>query len=192
MNIAVKTRVALIAGLIIVVAILGLSVGNMLMSEKVSMKNALHAQAEQLHAVDLMLQDVNVRSAMALQGLVSMIEAMPFEELDSKEKIIANVGPLLRGHRITAGLLGSYIGLPTGEVVEDNITNTTTRFSVRGGQGHSYNATQRSWYIGALKNNGLFQTEVYEDSVTGEPSLSYAMPIHKNGQLIGVASIDSY
>ncbi len=139
-----------------------------------------------------MLQDVNVRSAMALQGLVSMIEAMPFEELDSKEKIIANVGPLLRGHRITAGLLGSYIGLPTGEVVEDNITNTTTRFSVRGGQGHSYNATQRSWYIGALKNNGLFQTEVYEDSVTGEPSLSYAMPIHKNGQLIGVASIDSY
>ena len=53
MNIAVKTRVALIAGLIIVVAILGLSVGNMLMSEKVSMKNAFHAQAEQLHAVDL-------------------------------------------------------------------------------------------------------------------------------------------
>lgn len=190
MNLAVKTRVALIASLIIAVAIIGLSIGNMIMNKKVSMGNALHAQAEQLHAVDLILQDVNMRSATALKGLASMIESMPYEKLDSKEEIIANVGPLLKGHRLTAGLLGSYIGLPTGEIIEDNITNTTKPFSVRGGQGQSYNAAQRGWYIGAVKNNGLFQTEVYQDDVTGEPSVTYAMPIHKNGRLIGVVGVD--
>lgn len=85
MNLAVKTRVALIASLIIAMAIIGLSIGNMIMNKKVSMGNALHAQADQLHAVDLMLQDVNMRSATALKGLATMIESMPYEKLDSKD-----------------------------------------------------------------------------------------------------------
>ena len=191
MNMNVKTRVALIASAIISIAIICLSIASMIMNKEVSMENKLSAQVDQLYAVDLILQNVNSQSATALKGLVSMIESMPLENIDSKEKLIANVGPILRGHRKTAGLLASYIGLSTGEIIESNITQTAKLFDTRGGkQDPSYNAAQRGWYIGAMKNNGLFQTDVYQDAVTGEPSVTYAMPVYKDGKFIGVVGID--
>ncbi|RDU63590.1 methyl-accepting chemotaxis protein, partial [Helicobacter didelphidarum] len=189
---SIKIKVVLVSSIISVIAMITLSIISMIMNKQVAIESTITAQANKLQVVDMLIMEQNESIKTSLLALAKEISEMPISYLDSKENIIQNVGPLLKLHKDSSGLVASYIGLPTGEVVE-SATNTDKAgipFQVRGGQGTDYMVNTRDWYVGAAKKNGFYQTEVMVDSITGKLSFSYGFPIVKNGRFIGVVGVD--
>ena len=193
MKVNIKTKVALIATAVIVLGIITLSIITMAMQKTHSMDNTMSSQANELRVVDLILQDSNKKYATALQGLAQTIESLPASVFDDEDTAAKAIGSYLKQHRHSSGTLSSYVGLPSGAIIESDATTDERGllYSARGGKYTSdYNATQRPWYTGAVEKRGLYQTGVYEDSVTKEPNMSYAYPVIKNGKVVGVVGID--
>lgn len=189
----VKSKVALFASIVIICSIILLSVVSTSMNKSNSLNSTIASQANDLRIVDLLIQNGNDNAKAALEALSEKIEALPADVLNNEESFIEHVGPLFQFHKNSTKTLASYIGLPNGKVIESTTKTDNDRklYGVRGGVADGYMANKRSWYIGAVNNKGLYQTETYPDSVTGEASFTYAKPIYKNGKLIGVIGIDA-
>ncbi len=193
MKMSIKTKVAVIATAVIIFGVIALSLITMSMQKSQSMEDTMIAQADELRVVDLILQDSNKKYATALEGLANTIKSLPASTFEDDETAIKAIGIFLKTHRQSSGTLSSYVGLPSGVIIEsDPITDEKGMlYGVRGGKyTKDYNATQRPWYIGAVEKKGLYQTSVYEDSVTKEPNMSYAYPVVKNGKVVAVVAVD--
>ena len=191
MAMSIKTKVAMIASFIAALAIVGLAVGNMIMSRSLSTEKALMAQADRLAAVDMILQDVNDEFEKSLKNLFKAIERIPYEQLVDKQEAIRVVGPLVYQYREYTGVQAGYLGLPSGENIESiDGTSQNTTYNVKGNDGSGYFTYNRDWYIGAIKRNGFFQSNVYVSHSTNQPTITYSMPLYKNGTLIGVVGVD--
>ncbi|WP_199769772.1 cache domain-containing protein, partial [Helicobacter trogontum] len=190
---SIKTKVALIAVAVIMFGIIALSMITMTMQKRQSMEDATLSQAYELRVVNLILQDFNQKYATALKGLADSINALPLSTFEDEDVAIRAVGHLLQLHRHSTSTLNSYVGFPSGVVVEseDGTDKQGLPYRMRGGKYTSdYNAAQRPWYIGAVAKNGLYQTEVYEDSITGKPHITYAYPIVKDSRVVAVVGVD--
>lgn len=93
--------------------------------------------------------------------------------------------------------LAVYLGFPDGtmSVSDAESDKQNKNFRKRGGgikyyDDPEYDATSRDWYKGAIANDGIFVSDVYEDSVTKLPSFTYSVPIKKDGELIAVLGFD--
>jgi methyl-accepting chemotaxis protein len=53
-----------------------------------------------------------------------------------------------------------------------------------------YNASQRPWYLGAVRAGGPHMTPAYVDAGTGKLTISFAEPVLRNGEVIGVVGSD--
>lgn len=195
MKFGIKTKVALTASAITVVAMICLSIIGATLNKNNLFNNITDGQANELRIIDLILQDNNESAKRSLQALATKISSMPASVFDNKEKMAEKIGPLLHLHKTSMGFSASYIGIPSGELIESTIDTDKAgkEYGIRGGADDKdkFNATTRPWYIGSLKNSGLFQTEVYKDIVTGELGFTYAMPVYKNNKFIGVVAIDT-
>ena len=190
---SIKTKVALVAVAVIMLGIITLSIITMAMQKSESMDHAISSQANELRIVDLILQDSNQKYSTALEGLANSIKSLPSSMFEDEDVAIRAVGAFLQTHRQSTGALNSYVGFPSGAIVEseEGTDKQGLPYRMRGGKyTNDYNATQRPWYIGAVAKNGLYQTEVYEDFVTGKPNMSYAYPVVKNGKVVAVVGVD--
>ena len=194
MTLNIKTKVALIATAVIIFGIIALSVITTTMQKSHSMNSSITSQANELRVVDLLIQNANQQSAIALDGLAQSIESLPASTFLDEEETIKAIGAFLKQHRHASGALSSYVGLPSGVTIESNETTDSggLAYRLKGGKytNDGYNSTQRPWYVGAMKNNGFFQTGVYPNSVTGEPNISYSTPVLKNGKVVAVVGVD--
>ncbi|QDA31888.1 HAMP domain-containing protein [Thermococcus indicus] len=55
-----------------------------------------------------------------------------------------------------------------------------------------YDPRVRPWYQEAVKKNGPTWSEPYQDASTGKWVVTYAIPVHYNGRLVGVVGLDVY
>ncbi|RAX58207.1 methyl-accepting chemotaxis protein [Helicobacter monodelphidis] len=193
MKLDIKTKVAIIASIVSLVALIAFGIVGVMVSRSNTLERVILAQKQEIAIVDLLIQNTNNSARVALEAFVRDVDSIPADELDTKEKIIQKLGPLFRPHKNASGMMSSYVGLPTGEVIESTVKTDEAgqSYGVRGGGSSDYQANQRPWYLGALKNpKQIYQTDVYEDSITGEASFSYGVTLHKNGQVIGVVGVD--
>ena len=178
-NASIKIKVAVITSVIVVISMILLSFVSAFLNKKDAMNTNYATQADQLRLIDLLIQDLNAVAEASLKASLKRAGEIPLEELKNSRIVLEKYPQsLFQISKNAARLAASYLGYPNGEVVES--TSETEKNNVagnlKGGKGMGYMSTERPWYIGALKNNGLYQTGVYQDSITGKPSFSYAMP----------------
>lgn len=150
---SIKTKVALIAVAVIVLGFIALSTITVLMQKSEAIKNTILSQANELRVVDLILQDSNVKYSTALEGLAKSIQALPSSVFEDEEVALKRAGAFLQTHRHSTGALNSYVGFPSGAIVEseEGSDKEGLAYRIRGGKyTNDYNATQRPWYIGAV------------------------------------------
>ena len=56
------------------------------------------------------------------------------------------------------------------------------------GKAHNYDVRTRDWYIEAKKQNGIYISPAYEDTLTHLPCFTFAYPLYKDGKFIGILS----
>ena len=193
MSLSVKTKVALVASIIIVCTMVGVTVGNTFMAKKISFANDLLSQANRLRVVAMIMDDMNKRSEIYVDGLVDTLASLPSEDLSSKEKIIESVGHIIYSYSKHTKVSSAFLGLASGELIESSAQNIQKggTFSVTGGNdGSGYLAYKRGWYIEAAQKRGLHQTDVYEEFASKQPVITYSMPLYKDSKLIGVVGVD--
>ena len=195
MKLGIKTKVALIASAITIFAMLLLSIINAIMNKNNLIKNTILGQANELKIIDLMIQNKNESAKIVLDSLVNEIRTLPAATFENREEMVNTIGSILYFVRSATGYSSVFLGLPNGEMIQSTMDedNTPLKYSIIWGDNDpsGYRATTRPWYIGALKNNGLFQTEVYKDGITGNLAFTYAMPIYRNNKLIGIIGVDT-
>lgn len=82
------------------------------------------------------------------------------------------------------------------EVIDVYFANTIpysrggTFISTLGDLPNDYDQTQRSWYLGAIRTNGLFISEPYIDVSTKEAVITLSKAVYTNNLLKGVIAID--
>ena len=193
---SVKIKVALLVSVISIIAMVSLSIVSITLNKKESINTAIEKQANELRVIEMIIGSNNEHMKKAVIALANRISELPDKELDTQESIARNIGEFLKGHKNTAGIFSSYIGLTNGTMIESNSETDKNgqSYRFRGGDydNSGYKANMRDWYISAAKKNGLYQTEIYSDSVTGKPNFTYSYPVMKNGKLIGVAGIDIF
>ena len=73
-----------------------------------------------------------------------------------------------------------YIALP------NNVFMTTTGWTPP----EDWKPADRPWYQRAVAADGIAFTDIYIDAETGNPMLTMSLPIHRNGEIIGVLASD--
>lgn len=73
-----------------------------------------------------------------------------------------------------------YIALP------NNVYMTTTGWTPP----EDWKPADRPWYQRAVAADGIAFTDIYIDAETGNPMLTMSLPIHRNGEIIGVLASD--
>ena len=111
MSLSVKTKVALIASIIIVCTMVGVTVGNTFMAKKISFANDLLSQANRLRVVAMIMDDMNKRSEIYVDGLVDTLASLPSEDLSTKEKIIESVGHIIYSYSKHTKVSSAFLGL---------------------------------------------------------------------------------
>ena len=189
MTLNIKAKVVLTASIVVIIAVISLSVISMIMNKSNTIARFTETQANELRVINRLIQNTNMQSKIALDGLLHEIEAMPISEIDTPDKLLAKVGPLLKTHQLATGTLLTYIGLPDGRFAKYT-PNSGRLYTIAGGIGSSLDITTRSWYKGAIEADGLFQSTVYEDQITGMSCFTYAIPFKINGKLVAVLGVD--
>uniref|UniRef100_UPI0025B86C87 cache domain-containing protein n=1 Tax=Campylobacter sp. TaxID=205 RepID=UPI0025B86C87 len=132
-----------------------------------------------------------------LLAIKKRIESMPLyqtKDFNSLEQYFAKDLQIIKE---SSNTLAVYLGFPDGTMLVSDADSDkqNKNFRKRGGgissyDNPEYDSTSRAWYKGAIANNGIFVSDVYEDSVTRLPSFTYSVPIIKEGRLVAVLGID--
>ncbi|MCW0188498.1 methyl-accepting chemotaxis protein [Campylobacter lari] len=132
-----------------------------------------------------------------LLSIKKYIDSLPKYQTENFDKLGEYFAKDLKVFKDGSNTLAVYLGFPDGTMLVSDAESDKKGipFRKRGGgisyyDDPQYNATTRDWYKGALKNKGVFVSDVYEDSVTKFPSFTYSVPIEKNGKLIAVLGVD--
>ncbi len=189
MKLNIKAKVVLVSSIVVIIAVISLSFISMTMNKSNTIARFTETQANELRIINRLIQNTNMGSKIALDGLLHEIKSMSISEIDTPDKLISKVGPLLKTHQLSTGALLTYIGLPDGRFAKYT-PDSDKSYVVSGGAGSSIDVTTRSWYKGAIEADGLFQSTVYEDQITGMSCFTYAIPVKINGKVVAVLGID--
>ena len=86
-----------------------------------------------------------------------------------------NVGPLLRSFRVGGNFMSAGIGRENGELIVSDTESDKEKISHYSyGKAHNYDVRTRDWYIEAKKQNGIYISPAYEDTLT----TYHALPLH--------------
>ncbi|EAK3364645.1 methyl-accepting chemotaxis protein [Campylobacter lari] len=125
------------------------------------------------------------------------IDTMPRYQVQNFDTLSEYFAKNLKIFKDGSNTLAMYLGFPDGTMLVSDAESDKQGIDYRkrgGGITHyddpNYDATTRDWYKGALKNDGIYISDVYEDSVTKLPSFTYSVPIKKDDKLIAVLGVD--
>ncbi|XMD93779.1 Cache sensor-containing MCP-domain signal transduction protein [Campylobacter lari] len=151
----------------------------------------LKRQNDILQVAKISLETFRSINTNLIINLEKSILEEPYENLNSMDALISNIGPTLKSYRKASGVLSTFIGLDNGEnIVSDESSDKNNRNITIYGKSLNYDARTRSWFIGAKKSNDIFITTPYIDKATGQYVITYTKAIYKNGKFIGIIGID--
>ena len=103
---------------------------------------------------------------------------------------LANLSDLMAALYRNAGTSSVYIAIPEGYMlcVDDKAGARVDE----SGKTKTIPIRQRPWYQGAAESDGIFFTDVLQDTFTGETGITCAMPIRQDGRLVAVAAADIF
>ncbi|ECK1938703.1 methyl-accepting chemotaxis protein [Campylobacter lari] len=187
----IKLKISLIANIIAIVCLISLGITTFYFVKDALLKNTIEAQTNYLKSSKDLMNDFKTSTEKSLQNLSRAILKHPLYKLKDEESVLASLAVELKAFRDSGGFLGVYVGMPSGELItSDPRADEKQLNAFIFGRAQNYNATTRGWYRGAKEKNGMYVSDVYVDAATNLPCLTYALPLYKDGQFIGVAGID--
>ncbi|EKN7391528.1 PDC sensor domain-containing protein [Campylobacter lari] len=184
-------KISLIANIIAIVCLISLGITTFYFVKDALLKNTIEAQTNYLKSSKDLMNDFKTSTERSLQNLSRAILKHPLYKLKDEESVLASLAVELKAFRDSGGFLGVYVGMPSGELItSDPRADEKQLNAFIFGRAQNYNATTRGWYRGAKEKNGMYVSDVYVDAATNLPCLTYALPLYKDGQFIGVAGID--
>ncbi|WP_284776307.1 methyl-accepting chemotaxis protein [Agrobacterium sp. lyk4-40-TYG-31] len=113
-----------------------------------------------------------------LNGRVMMTEMVGAYMVKATDQTRLNLA--LQNDVLAREFKSTYFGDEAGNF--NNFPSTTMRAG--------YDPRQRPWYQAAVKANSTVLTEPYTDATTGKLVVSAALPVKRDGKLVGVAASD--
>ena len=188
---SIKTKIACLVGALMVIALLGIGLITFFVTRSNTLELAAHTQANNVKMADAIIADFMTTNFKATQELGNMILEMPYEKLATQEAVMENVGPLLRSFRVGGNFMSAGIGRENGELIVSDTESDKEKISHYSyGKAHNYDVRTRDWYIEAKKQNGIYISPAYEDTLTHLPCFTFAYPLYKDGKFIGILSLD--
>ncbi|HEC1753663.1 TPA: methyl-accepting chemotaxis protein, partial [Campylobacter lari] len=188
---SVKIKVALIANIIAIVCLLILGIVTFIFVKDALFQEIVNSEQNRLISTKNLMVNFKDDTSDSLKKLSETILRHPYSDLNSAEKLMDNIGYQLRSFRDSGNFLAVYLAQPNGElIVSDPDSDSKGLDYGIYGKADNYDARTREFYIEAMKNNSLYITPSYIDVTTGLPCFTYAMPIYKDGNFIGVLAID--
>ncbi|MCV3462568.1 cache domain-containing protein, partial [Campylobacter sp. FU_497] len=194
---SVKNKLSIVVGVIVFLALSIITIMAFVSSRNNLISNSKQANEDYLLITETQVEgyvDGYIDILLAIKKYIDSLGKNQVLNFDSMEQML---GDDLKIFKDGSNTLAVYVGFPDGTMlVSDTVSDKKgVNFRKRGGgissyDDPSYDATSRDWYKGAIANDGVFISDVYEDSVTKLPSFTYSTPIKKNGKLIGVLGVD--
>ena len=189
---SIKVKLSLIANLVAAFALIILSIVSFYFTKSSLYENTLHAETALLRVTQTSVENFRLKNIGFLNALEKDILKLPYEKINSQDKIIENVGPILKHYRHGTNMFALYIGLSNGEnIVNDKSSDQKNTDIVINGKANNYDATTRGWYKEARRTNQIYTSPVYVDSVSKEFVITYSKALYKDGKFIGVLGIDT-
>ncbi|EGK8084008.1 methyl-accepting chemotaxis protein [Campylobacter lari] len=188
---SIKLKISLIANIIAIVCLIVLGIISFIFTKKALNYEVVKAETNYVRAAEKSMRDFKNLNVHSLEKLSQAILKLPYDALNTQDKLMQNTGNLLKAVRDMNSYLAVYIAQPNGElIVSDPDSDSKGLDYGIYGKADNYNATTREFYIEARKKNGLYITAAYIDATTGLPCFTYAMPLVKDGKFIGILAID--
>ncbi|HEC1754828.1 TPA: methyl-accepting chemotaxis protein, partial [Campylobacter lari] len=188
---SIKLKISLIANVIAIICLIILGVISFIFTKKALNHEVVKAETNYVKVAEKSMRDFKNLHTHSLEQLSQAILKLPYNELNTQEKLMENTGGLLKTVRDINSYLAVYIAQSNGElIVSDPDSDSKGLDYGIYGKADNYDATTREFYIEARKKNGLYITAAYIDATTGLPCFTYAMPLIKDGKFIGVLAID--
>ncbi|MCV3401378.1 methyl-accepting chemotaxis protein [Campylobacter lari] len=188
---SIKLKISLIANIIAIVCLIILSIVSFIFTKKALNYEVVKAETNYVRTAEKSMRDFKNLNTHSLEKLSQAILKLPYDALNTQDKLMQNTGNLLKAVRDMNSYLAVYIAQPNGElIVSDPDSDSKGLDYGIYGKADNYDATTREFYIEAKKKNGLYITPSYIDVTTGFPCFTYAMPLIKDGKFLGILAID--
>ncbi|MPB19399.1 methyl-accepting chemotaxis protein, partial [Campylobacter jejuni] len=188
---SIKIKLSFIANLIAIFALIILGVVSFYFTKNSLYEVELNDQTNVLKVAENSLTNFRVKNIALIENLAKDILSLPYDKLNSQEALEENIGQMLKNYKHSSDLLAAYIGLDSGEALfSDSESDRKNLNVINYGKANNYNATQRDWYIQALKNKDVYVTPSYTDAITGKTVISYVKALYKDNKFIGVIGTD--
>ncbi|MBF7048590.1 cache domain-containing protein, partial [Campylobacter volucris] len=188
---SIKLKLSLIANVIAIICLIVLSIISFIFTKKALNHELISAETNYVKTAENAMksfQDLNIRT---LRKLAKDTLEFSYNELNTQDKLMSNVGPRLKSFRDAGNYLAVYIAQPNGElIISDPDSDSKGLDFGTYGRADGYDARTREFYIEAMKKNDLYITNSYIDTATGQPCFTYAIPLNKDGKFIGILAID--
>ncbi|EOW2705313.1 methyl-accepting chemotaxis protein [Campylobacter jejuni] len=183
---SIKVKLSLIANLIAVFALIILGIISFYFTKNSLYQVTLNTQTDLLKVAQSTVEGFRQTNVNLINGLAKDIVDLPYSSINTEEKIIQNIGPILQSYNHSSNAIAVYVGLSNGEnIVSDSSPNININ-----GRANNYDARTREWYQKAKESNEIYATPPYIDAVTKEFIITYSKAIYKDGNFIGVLGID--
>nr|WP_151899162.1 methyl-accepting chemotaxis protein [Campylobacter armoricus] len=188
---SLKIKLSLLANVFAALALIILGITSFIFTKNFLYQNELNRQTDILQVSKISLETFRKDNIELITHLEDSILEFSYEQLNSQEALIENIGPTLKAYRKASGVLAVFIGLDNGEnIVSDDSSDKKDTNIVIYGKAVNYDTRTRTWYIEAKKINNVYVTSPYIDKATNQYVITYTKAIYKNNKFIGVIGVD--
>ncbi|EGK8076951.1 methyl-accepting chemotaxis protein, partial [Campylobacter lari] len=188
---SLKLKLSLLANVFATLALIILGITSFIFTKNFLYQNELTRQTDILQVSKISLETFREENIKLVTHLEDSILEFSYEQLNSQEALIENIGPTLKAYRKASGVLAVFIGLDNGEnIVSDNSSDKKNANIVIYGKAINYDTRTRTWYIEAKKINNVYVASPYIDKATNQYVITYTKAIYKNNKFIGVIGVD--
>ncbi len=193
---SIKIKVTIVVTAVMLIGLIALESINIFSSKNNLMDATTESRVNYVQMASLATDMFSQDRIDSLNLMANHILSLPEEQINTREALIKNVGPLLFGFKLGGSHLAAYIGVADGSMIVSDIESDAAKIPFRTygkgtGKVEEYDARSRGWYQSAIKSNAAIMTPVYEDFVSKLATFTFSIALVKNGKTIGVLSIDT-
>ncbi|WP_104696804.1 methyl-accepting chemotaxis protein [Helicobacter sp. 'house sparrow 1'] len=188
---SIKLKLTLILVLVMVLAFAIIGTLSYKSTKNIALAQTIKDHTNTLKMADIPLESANLKVIASIQRLFKQLDSVPEDVFFNQKRALDAIGPMLKPFRQGGDFLGVYFALNNGEVIISNkdIDDKNLLYGIFG-KSDNYDARTREWYKNVLRKKKLIVTPAYIDNATGEFCFTYAVPIYRNGKLLGVLGVD--